>query len=116
MELPAGRLAVSDAPPTAAVPAPPEGICWKQKPTLRNWPQRYAKIEGKRLNVYDDASCAKKRGSSIADVTGCQLKKGTESWLLAHDKPKLVLQREDLQGNGEASFCFEAEELRDRFF
>jgi serine/threonine protein kinase len=107
---------VSDAPPTVAVPAPPEGICWKQKPTLRNWPQRYAKIEGKRLNVYDDASCAKKRGSSIADVTGCQLKKGTESWLLADDKPKLVLQREDLQGNGEASFCFEAEELRDRFF
>ena len=33
---------------------PPSGPCWKQKPTLRTWPLRYVRIEGKSLNVYND--------------------------------------------------------------
>ena len=30
----------------------PEGPCLKQKPTLRTWPERFVRIEGKALNVY----------------------------------------------------------------
>ena len=30
---------------------PPEGVCYKQKPTLRTWPARYVRIEGKSFNV-----------------------------------------------------------------
>ena len=75
--------------------APPFGPCWKQKPTLRTWPLRYARIEGKSLNVYADERDTKKRGSSITDVTGCTIEQGMESWMLQDDKPKLVLKRAD---------------------
>jgi serine/threonine protein kinase len=95
---------------------PPFGVCWKQKPTVRTWPMRYARIEGKSLNVYADERDTKKRGSSITDVTGCQIEKGMESWMLSDDKPKLVLKRADLQGGGVSSFAFDSVELRDMFF
>eukprot|EP01044_Picomonas_judraskeda_P000338 COSAG03_NODE_15_length_22165_cov_72.809934_7_plen_983_part_00 len=96
--------------------APPFGPCWKQKPTLRTWPLRYARIEGKSLNVYADERDTKKRGSSITDVTGCTIEQGMESWMLQDDKPKLVLKRADLQGGGSSSFAFASVELRDMFY
>eukprot|EP01043_Picozoa_sp_COSAG02_P050851 COSAG02_NODE_5278_length_4477_cov_8.389447_3_plen_341_part_01 len=94
----------------------PFGPCWKQKPTLRTWPLRYVRIEGKSINVYADERDTKKRGSSIQDVTGCKIEKGVESWMLQDDKPKLVLKRDDLQGGGAASFAFHTVELRDMFY
>ena len=30
---------------------PPEGVCYKQRPTMRTWPARYVRIEGKAFNV-----------------------------------------------------------------
>ena len=99
-----------------AAATPPKGNAWKQKPTLRLWPLRYARIEGRSLNVYGRHDDRKARGSSIKDVTGCAVERGMESWLLQDDKPKLVLKRADLQGGGESSFCFATVELRDDFY
>ena len=97
----------------------PHGSCWKQKPTARVWLPRYIRLEGRSLNVYDSADHTEKRGSSIEDVSGCKLERGTgvpgvHKWV-SGTKPQLVLRRADLQGGGEASFCFETDELCDRF-
>eukprot|EP01045_Picozoa_sp_COSAG04_P023165 COSAG04_NODE_2713_length_3695_cov_36.053949_2_plen_128_part_00 len=86
------------------------------RPFERLWPLRYARTEGRSLNVYGRPDDRKARGSSIKDVTGCAVERGTESWLLQGDKPKLVLKRADLQGGGESSFCFATVELRDDFY
>ena len=48
---------------------PPEAACKKQKPTLKTWPDRYIKIQGKSLLVFDKQDDEKKRGSSIPDVS-----------------------------------------------
>ena len=109
-------------PPEPAAAGPPEGECWKQKPTLRTWPACFARIEGRGLSFYDHPPSIKPledqqpRGSSIADVTGCTVDKGWESWLLSDDKPKLMLKRDNLQGGGVSSVCFASERLRDQFY
>ena len=95
---------------------PPHGMCWKQKPTLRTWPMRYARVEGKALNVYADDKDSKARGSSVADVTGCEVSKGVENWMMVGDRPTIILKRADLQGGGTSSFAFDTEALRDLFF
>lgn len=41
------QLAAVDAEKLQA----PEGVCYKQRPTLRSWPARYVRIEGKAFNV-----------------------------------------------------------------
>lgn len=33
--------------PLAEKLKPPEGVCYKQRPTIRTWPARYVRIEGK---------------------------------------------------------------------
>ena len=48
---------------------PPEAVCMKQKPTLRTWPARYVRIQGKSLLVFQSPNDKKARGSSIPDVS-----------------------------------------------
>jgi len=115
-----------DHPPQEVKPTPeseprlasegPHGPCWKQKPTLRTWPLRYVRIKGKSLNVYADAGDTAPRGSSIADVTGCEIFKGVENWIFEGNRHALILKRADLMGGGASSFAFDTEALRDRFF
>ena len=57
--------------------SPPAAACRKQKPKMNQvWPERYARIEPPALNFYDKHTDppSKKRGSSIADVTGCTVR------------------------------------------
>jgi hypothetical protein len=101
--------------------SPPSGRCWKQKPTLRTWPLRYIRIFGKALKVYAAEGDADPRGSSISDVTGCVVATGEHSYFFTgmnwETKPKLTLQRSDLQGSGGvSSFCFETQSLCDLFY
>ena len=97
--------------------SPPEGICLKQKPTLRTWPTRYIRIQGKSLNVFQNKGDAKARGSSIPDLTGCDITGGVETWPLQGTWYKLVVFREDLKPpvGPTAAFCFRVEAERDRF-
>ena len=87
--------------------------------------RRYIRLEGRSLNVYESADRTEKsRGSSIADIDvrdGCTLERGTGvpgiKWV-SGAKPMLVLCllcRADLQGGGKESFCFDTDELCDRF-
>ena len=48
---------------------PPEAACKKQKPALKTWPDRYVKVQGKSLLVFDKEDDEKQRGSSIPDVS-----------------------------------------------
>ena len=84
-------------------------LCYKQKPTMTlQWPERYVKIEGHSLNFYDanraklgsgsDDSLpemGKKRGSSVPDVSGCTVSKGTEIFGIIQKRylPKVILRR-----------------------
>ena len=91
--------------------SPPEGIVYKKKPTLRTWPKRYIKIEGKSLNVYElDSDLEIKgapRGSSISDLTGVSVNVDEESFIngLSIVKyPKLIISGGNIQGSVEIAF------------
>ncbi len=91
--------------------SPPEGIVHKKKPTLRTWPRRYIKIEGKSLNVYElDSNLEIKglpRGSSISDLTGVSVNVDEESFLngLSFVKyPKLIISGGNIRESVEIAF------------
>jgi hypothetical protein len=96
---------------------PPEGVCIKQKPTMRTWPTRYIRLEGKSLNVFQNKGDMKPRGSSIPDVTGCDITTGVETWALQGTWHKMVVSRADLKPpvGPVAAFCFRTPAERDRF-
>jgi hypothetical protein len=113
---------------------PPEGVCYKQRPTLRTWPARYVRIEGKAFNVYDKSDWEKfaagegsrptPRGSSIADCSKLSnVKKGAPEMLPSgtgfgsakSSKAKIILEGSELLGGGVATYCFDTEATRDRF-
>jgi len=90
---------------------PPEGIVYKKRPTLKTWPKRYIKIEGKSLNVYElDRNLeitGPPRGSSIFDLTGVSVNVDEESFLsgLSIVKyPKLIISGGNIQGSVEIAF------------
>ena len=90
--------------------------CWKQRPTLRIWLERYVVLDGSALKVFDSESAFRKdlssfRGSSIMDLTGFEVQKGRPGRL----GPSLVL-RHDVYEYGSAAFQFESEDVRDEFF
>lgn len=111
---------------------PPEGVCYKQRPTVRTWPARYVRIEGRAFNVYDKSDWEKfvagtgvrpmPRGSSIADCSKLsKVKKGTPEMLgtgfgsAKSSKAKIILEGDELLGGGVATYCFDTEATRDRF-
>ena len=53
----------------------PEGPCLKQKPTLRTWPERFVRIEGKALNVYGSPAVPVRNTTPLlclsASLPGC---------------------------------------------
>jgi hypothetical protein len=99
----------------------PAGACWKQKPTMGTWPERYAKIDGTSLNFYDNESDTRARGSSIKDVRGCDVCRGLERFTLGGTQFLVTLERRghetlvDLDDGGISKFCFKEEAERDRF-
>ena len=125
--------------------SPPAALCWKQKPVLRTWPERFATLGGGGrdgnfgLIFFDPVAAAEvrhraaaaggpsaegpdwsaaanARGSSVRDVRGCEVGLGEESWaMLGKSWPKVVLSRPDLPGGGVVQFCFATLELRDSF-
>jgi hypothetical protein len=109
-------------------PVPPperlEAVCRKRKPTMKTWPERYAKIEGRSLNFYATRTDKIPRGSSIRDVAGCDVQ-STEtenftlgeprSWYLIKLERRGVMGHPDLDDSGISKFCFEEEAVRDTF-
>ena len=97
---------------------PPEGCCWRLKPRLHTWPERYAKLEGRSLNFYKkpyESSAAE--DASIADLTGCAVEMGVEDWGL-QQLPRVVVARQGQGPRGGTSlrFCFADVGLRDDFY
>ena len=104
-------------------PEPPSAECYKQKPTLRTWKKRYVRIQGRSLNFYDNEDVETPRGSSIADVTGCEVTtpgcpSGVSGMTFALSRSNwfiVEVSRGDLMGGGKTDFCFVDESLRDIF-
>ena len=104
-------------------PEPPNAECYKQKPTLRTWMKRYVRIQGRSLNFYNNEDAELPRGSSIADVTGCEVTtprcpSGVSGMPFALSRSNwfmVEVSREDLMGGGKTDFCFADESLRDIF-
>ena len=136
------RPSPATKPPPAA--EEPSCECYKQKPTLGTWPQRYIRIKDKSLLVYDSKkgylevamlldytsdvsashpaapdSSAGSRGSSVPDLSGCTVTPGIEKFTFGGAYFKMSIQHADWQARGwhdpEAHFCFQAEYDRDRF-
>lgn len=111
------------APMSSAGAAPPEAPCRKQKPTMKAWPDRYAKIEPPALNFYNKKGEPphKKRGSSIPDVRGCHVRLGLEKFTFDGTQFLITLERRghsslpDLDDGGVSQFCFKKEAERNRF-
>jgi protein-tyrosine phosphatase len=109
----------------------PSCECWKKKPTLKTWELRFVRIKGKSLQVYDDKKTFLEqptvycytgprdnvRGSSVPDLTGCQVIPGVQKFLLSGTYYLMTLRNDSWQSpvGPEASFCFQAEYDRDRF-
>jgi chemotaxis protein histidine kinase CheA len=100
---------------------PPRGLCWKQKMNIGlTWPERYIALEvpaGKPhmgLYVYAKEGDSEPRVSSIETLVGCEITKGTETWMIGGDKAKLTLSADHVPEKA-ASFCFETEVQRDEF-
>jgi hypothetical protein len=65
----------------------PGGICFKKESKTGFWKKKYVKIEGNSLNVYlfkpvhsMFQSDGEPRGSSISDLTGATVRRGSISW------------------------------------
>jgi hypothetical protein len=91
----------------------PEGECLKQKPSLKTWPSRWAKLDGASLLFFDKKGSTKPRGSSIDDVTGCNVTVGEEKFTLWGIHYAITLERRghssglpDLDDGGVSRFCF----------
>jgi|EP01046_Picozoa_sp_COSAG06_P025490 hypothetical protein len=104
----------SDEPPRLL------SLCWKEKPRLHTWPERYAILEGHRLlfckakseaEAIGKASATKPEKSAVRDVRGCTVEGGWEDWGL-QQLPRVVLSRADLRS---CKFCFASESQRDVF-
>eukprot|EP01043_Picozoa_sp_COSAG02_P000632 COSAG02_NODE_12_length_58022_cov_242.077379_15_plen_1141_part_00 len=100
----------------------PEGACLKQKPSLKTWPSRWAKLDGVSLLFFDKKGCTKPRGSSILDVTGCTVTEREEKFTFDGTHYLITLERRghtsglpDLQGGGVSRFCFKNKPDRDAF-
>jgi hypothetical protein len=117
----------------------PEGACRKQKTTATLlWPWRYAKIDGRALSFWDteeeyQQGKSPKLGSSIPDVTGCEIGRGEELFRLesfsetmyftvtltrkGHSDERLVDLFPPLgtEPDGTARICFKQEDERDRW-
>ena len=83
----------SQAPPRM-IP-PPEAHCFKQKPMLGTWPERYIKIKDNGMGsmglyVYANKGDANSRGSSIEDLKGCTTQKKREKFTFSV-RPTLCL-------------------------
>jgi serine/threonine protein kinase len=92
-------------------------FCRKQKPRMRTWHDRHARIEGSGLFFYDSDSLSEtQRGSSISNVAGCSIQKGTETFYFPTQTWwKLSLQRDDLLGDGTTALAFRDKKTRDAF-
>lgn len=102
-------------------------LCHKQKPTMRTWHERHARIVGKGLFFFDSADCStdgvleEPRGSSIPDVADCTVATGLEVFTFSESFPtrstwfQLTLKRADLQGDGVTTLAFREERVRDTF-
>lgn len=92
--------------------------CRKQKPTMRTWHERHARIQGTGLFFYDsDDLAANQRGSSISDVAGCLIQTGEETFYFPSPATwwTLSLQRDDLMGDGVTACAFRDQSTRDAF-
>jgi protein-tyrosine phosphatase len=136
-----GVAAVADVAAATAGSNPsregPSCECWKQKPTLRTWQLRYVRIKGKSLQVYDDKAAFHERptvatyvsddlyptqvdnvrGSSVPDLTGCEVTAGLENFTFSGTYYKMTLRNDSWQSpvGPQACFCFQAQHDRDRF-
>jgi hypothetical protein len=104
---------------TGSARVPPEGPCKKQKPTLRTWPDRYLKISGNSLLVFNKEGDTMQRGSSILDLTDCEITKHIESFTLRDNLYAIKIKRDrglEKPDVTEAKFAFPTLELRGKFF
>jgi hypothetical protein len=104
----------------------PVAACAKERPTMKTWPARCAKIEGSSLNFYDEPGMpeVQKRGSSIVDLSGVTVECGEEEFSVSWQRVwfKITLYRKghtnglpDLDDAGYSRFAFKTTEERDRF-
>lgn len=115
----------------------PEGICRKQKPTATVlWPWRYAKLDGLALRFWDTEQDFRQgkpaRGSSIADVTCCEIGREKEVFRWDADPGTYFTVTLTRQGHsdeslvdlfppfgthpdGTARICFKQEDDRERW-
>ena len=104
-----------------------QALCSKQKPKMRTWHERHARIMGPGLFFFDsedastDGVLEEPRGSSIADVAGCTVDTGLEVFTFSEVFPakatwfNIQLRRADLQGDGVSTIAFKDERTRDEF-
>ena len=101
---------------------PPSGMCAKQKDGFKvRWPTYFAKIEptgaptGHGLSFYaEQVDPNSKRGSSVADVTGCNFMKSREPFVLQGDWHKITMFGENLVPQY-VHFAFQDEDKCDAF-
>jgi len=104
---------------TSSARVPPEGPCKKQKPTLRTWPDRYLKISGNSLLVFNKEGDTIPRRSSILNLTGCQITQHIESFTFGSSLYAIKIKRDtglEKTDVTEAKFAFPTLELRGKFF
>ena len=97
----------------------PEGVCKKQKPRAKLWPERYVQLLGQSLLVFNSREDRlneprAQRGSSIQDLRG---------YIVSTGKEPVGVKRSDWfsitckhpKGGDSFTFCVESELLKDRF-
>lgn len=106
--------------PMAGGAEAPHGACWKQRPRSGLWIERYLRVQGVSLLVYDShtdyVSLASARRSSIADLRGGEATAGDEKFVLGGVFYAMTVRHKALEHfGGQARFCFQAQHDRDRF-
>jgi hypothetical protein len=109
-----------------AAPSPPRGPAWVRRTgPVPTWPQRFVEVAYSRgtteakmgVHVYEKEDGARQDEYSIADLGGCAIKKGVESWVGLGDFPKITLSGGSLadRDTTSLSFAFSDEARCNRF-
>lgn len=85
--------AATQAPAAFSAGEPMEAQCKKQHPVMGVWLDRYARVEGKRLNFYDKPRDQAAPSSGVEDVAGCRVRLGREKFTFDGNQYLITLER-----------------------